>query len=122
LIKISARGIDELWQEYQTTDILHAVDALDEMRGIMSDDGIKPPEIRDNLLKLHEFAHELLNEGFQLTDEQSEEFCELLDEVKSEIYYLQERLEKIDAAITPLEKLFYYDEGDDYDDYDDEEE
>lgn len=61
-------------------------------------------------MKVHGFAHKLLNEGYTLTPEQQEEFCDFLWEIRSQIFSVQEKLEKIGNAVAPLEKLFFYDE------------
>lgn len=47
LIKINPKSLQELWEEYETMEILYAIDELDGIRAIISDDGIRPPEIRD---------------------------------------------------------------------------
>ncbi len=57
--KMTEKKNQELYENFDTTRILYAVDALDEVRPVISDqfneDGFpKPPEIRGKLLKLHE--------------------------------------------------------------------
>ena len=60
------RMTDDEWQNlyenFETTDLLAAVDLLDEVRGILGDrPGWKPPELRTNLLKLHQLAMDVVN-------------------------------------------------------------
>lgn len=44
---------------YDSHDLLEAVDRLDDVRPVISDEGYNPPEIRTQLLKLHGMAMEL---------------------------------------------------------------
>lgn len=58
MIKLSKEGIQKLQESYETMQILDSSDYLDEVRGILADEfpTFKPPEIRQQLLKLHDFA------------------------------------------------------------------
>ena len=48
-----------LYESFETTDLLAAVDLLDEVRGVLGDGpGWEPPELRTNLLNLHQLAIE----------------------------------------------------------------
>jgi len=61
LIKLNEEGIEELWEEYNTMEILDVVDALDKVRYVIGEEGgFKPPEIRDQLLKIHALAFKQL--------------------------------------------------------------
>ena len=59
---------DEEWQHlyenFETTALLSAVDAVDSLRDDLNDgEGCRPPELRTNLLKLHELAMAVVNHG-----------------------------------------------------------
>lgn len=58
---------DQEWETlhtgFDTRRLLEAVDELDTLRGSLSDDGHRPPAIRDQLLKLHGMAMEVVNNG-----------------------------------------------------------
>jgi Mg/Co/Ni transporter MgtE len=110
MIKLSEEGIQELWEKYETMQILYAVDALDEVRGIIADDGIRPPEIRAQLLKIHQLVHQQLNEGFTLTDEEVEQLADLIDEVDMAVFQVIEQLQKIKKTLRPLQKMFTWEE------------
>ena len=61
---------DEEWQtiheNFETTTLLTAVDKIDQVRGHLSDrEYCQPPEIRDDLLKLHQLVMEVVNKGYQ---------------------------------------------------------
>lgn len=100
--------------------ILRAVDALDRIRPIISDqfnpDGFpKPPELRDKLLKLHEKAHKIINMYSCDTD------CGMFDlawEIEEEISEVEDHLDEIRKTIDDLINLTPSDE-DEFDDDDD---
>ncbi|TKW64660.1 MAG: transposase [Paracoccus denitrificans] len=48
---------------YETASLLRAVDDLDLMRDHLDGDGFKPPEMRDDLLRLHQLALRVIGEG-----------------------------------------------------------
>ena len=59
---------DEEWQHlyenFETTELLSAVDAVDSLRDDLNDgECFRPPELRTNLLKLHELAMAVVNNG-----------------------------------------------------------
>ena len=111
MIKLCEEGLDELWEEYNTMEILDAVDALDKVRYVISDDyDFKPPEIRYQLLKIHTLAFKLLGEGFTLKQEQVEELSDLIDGVNMTVSDMIEQLRRIREALRPLEKMFTWEE------------
>ncbi len=59
---------DEEWrnlhENFETTLLLDAVGHVDELRGYLNDGEYgRPPEIRDDLLKLHGMAMDVVNNG-----------------------------------------------------------
>lgn len=51
------RALKDFWSEFDTRKVLDAVDGLDNVRGFLGDDEAgKPPEVRQDLLKLHKMA------------------------------------------------------------------
>ena len=53
-----------LYENFETTELLSAVDAVDCLRDDLNDgEGCRPPELRTNLLKLHELAMAVVNNG-----------------------------------------------------------
>ncbi len=52
--------LDDLRDQYDTTELHDAVDHLDTIRGILDDgDNLEPPQLRDDLMKLHGWPHRL---------------------------------------------------------------
>lgn len=111
MIKLNEEGIEQLWQEYNTMEILDAVDELDKVRYVISDDyDFRPPEIRSQLLKIHTLAFKQLGEGFTLKDKEVEELSDLIDEVNMTVSDMIEQLRRIREALKPLEKMFTWEE------------
>lgn len=111
MIRLSDAGIQELQKSYDTGDILSAVDALDEVRGMVADEGINmPPEIRQRLMRIHQLAHRRLNDGLPLTDEQVDELSLFVDEVSMDVYQMIRCLEELAELLRPLEKMFTWEE------------
>jgi len=107
-MKLSNKGVDKLYNSYDTMDLLYAVDALDQVRYLLADDDktLRPPEIRQRLMRLHQLASQLLNEFGQLSDKESEELLNLREEIESEVFEMQSHLDKIYDALRPLEDLY----------------
>ena len=112
MIKLNEEGMEELWNDYDTTRIFYAVDALDKVRYVIGDDeDFRPPEIRQQLLRIHKLASNTLTGGYNLTDEEVEELASLVDEADMTIFDMVEELKKILAALRPLrEKMFSWEE------------
>lgn len=113
---------DEEWERLQdgfdTRRLLDAVGDVDELRGHLSDDGLRPPEIRDRLLKLHELAMAVVNDGAQ---EQAAALFDLAGELGDEAFDILEAATRLHEALSALTDLRpeslddeeYEDEGDD---------
>ena len=73
---MAANITDEEWDElspenFDTTALLSAVDAVDELRSDLNDnENGAAPQLRDDLLKLHQLAMAVINQGSrsQVTD------------------------------------------------------
>ena len=53
-----------LYENFETTALLSAVDAVDCLRDDLNDgEGCRPPELSTDLLKLHELAMAVVNNG-----------------------------------------------------------
>lgn len=89
--------------EFETADLLSAVGEIDKLRRYFSDqdDGIRPPRIRDDLLKLHRLAMEHVNEGAPI----SEEFQDLAFQVEDEIDESMDSMKKLQKTLEGLMEL-----------------
>jgi hypothetical protein len=99
---------DEEWQRlhsnFNTTDLLEAVDAVDSLRDHLNDgEDCRPPELRTNLLKLHRLAMLVVNNAEHgKMDEMFDLAMDLEEQVSSMMTYLeqvQSTLEKLVALM-----------------------
>ena len=61
---MSEKDWEALHENFDTTDLLSAVDSLDALRGYLNDrEHFQPPEIRGELLKLHGLAMKVIRNG-----------------------------------------------------------
>lgn len=131
MAKMTERQWEKLHRGFDTYRILDAVDQLDSLRYALSDDGIRPPEIRDKLLKLHGLAMSVVNNG-QLS--QAREMFDLAFEIDEELIDIEQNVELMRKTTSKLVRLCpdidwdaedgpsqeATDEGEDADDDDDE--
>ncbi len=106
--KLTEKKNQELYEKFETRDILDAITALDELRAIFSDEysdgGIPtPPEFRSKLFKLHEKARKIINGEFQYKTDDG--LFDLAWEIEDEIDEAVEQLEYIQEAISKLTAL-----------------
>jgi hypothetical protein len=93
-----------LYEGFETADVLTAVDQLDGVRSIVGDgENWEPPEIRTDLLKLHQLAMDVVNHG--VTDKAQEMF-ELADDIDSQVFDMIQALETIQRTLTTLTRLY----------------
>jgi|GEM_PF-5041193 len=92
--------LERLMNHYDTYSLLLAVDALDDVRGWVGDtEEGGPPQVRHDLLRLHELALGVIHEG---SYSKSEKMAELAMDLSLEIHQLLTRLE---AVQEPLDRL-----------------
>lgn len=91
---------DNLHDNFETTDLFRTVDHLDEIRSVLSNrDGLQPPEIRDDLQKLHTLAMDVVNHG---ETHKAEEMFELADDIDSVLGEVTEHIEAIQEVLNNL--------------------
>lgn len=93
-----------LYENFETTDLLAAVDLLDTVRGVLGDGPHwEPPELRINLLQLHQKAMDVVNRGYR---EGAQEMFDLAIELDLEVFSLIESLEAIQKILSTLTDLY----------------
>jgi len=97
-----SQALNRLWEGFVTHDILDAVDRLDNVRPIISDDGYQPPKIRGKLLKLHGMAMELANFTSQEDKKRLNKVLMLAEDIDAEIFDCIENLEKVSDVLSKL--------------------
>ena len=89
---------------FDTSALLRAVDDLDLMREHLDGDGYKPPEMRDDLLRLHQLAMRVVNEGW--TDPATtEDMFDLAADLEHRVDDLSEALDRMRETIGALAAL-----------------
>ena len=96
---------DEDWDKLQDFDarrLIEAVDEVDALRGVLADDGIRPPEIRNRLFRLHQLAMAVINEDAQ---EDAGELFELAQELEDEALDMLEAAQRLHDTLSALTEL-----------------
>ena len=102
--------LDDLRDQFDTAELLEAVDSLDTIRGILADgDHLEPPQIRTDLLKLHELAMDVFNDGHPV----DEEMTSLAWDIESQVDEIVEAADRIQKTLTELVQVFPEDGFDD---------
>ncbi|MAK73526.1 MAG: transposase [Pseudomonadales bacterium] len=89
---------------FDTSALLRAVEALDAMRGHLDGDGYKPPEMRNDLLRLHQLAMRVVNEG-STDPTTNEEMFALAADLEYRIDDVAEALDRMQETISALTAL-----------------
>jgi hypothetical protein len=89
---------------FDTYSLLHAVDTVDELRGDLNDgDHGAPPELRTNLLKLHQLAAAVFNQGSR---SQVRDLFELATDLDDQVSGMMDNLEKLQETLSKLVELY----------------
>ena len=104
-ISITDEEWDELTPEsFDTTALLRAVDAVDEMRDDLNDGEYgTPPQLRTDLLKLHQLAMAVFNEGAR---SQVGGLFELAVDLEDQVFSLITSLEQVQETLSQLTALY----------------
>lgn len=96
--------LNKLEDNFETADLLRAVDAIDRMRELLNDrEHFRPPQIRDDLLKLHTLGNRLINVRAK---GEAREFFDLAMELDDQVFDLMESLEVVRDILTRLTELY----------------
>lgn len=104
------KALERLREDFETYEIMDAVDCLDNVRPIISDEGIRPPEIRIKLMKLHKVAVDLVEIQSHDDKKKLNNLLELADDIDSDIDECLENLRKMSGVISRLLDLVGYDD------------
>ena len=103
------RITDEEWDElspenFETHSLLRAVDVVDELRGELNDgeDGA-PPQLRDDLLKLHQLAMAVINQGSR---SQVADLFDLAVDLEDQVQSMMTALEQVQETLSQLTALY----------------
>ena len=95
---ITDEEFEKISEELVSHDIKAAIDMLDEVRDIMTENSIQA-DIRDKLLHLQLLASELLNHGQR---NRAEKFFALNKEISEELLYAMKTLRELSSVIEKI--------------------
>lgn len=91
--------------DFESGDLLKAVDNLDNMRYVLADkDDIIPLGSRQNLMKLHRMVFNALN---YKGDHDKEKMIELIDEIREDVDQVKQNAIYIVDKLVELESALY---------------
>ena len=100
MAKITEAEWQALGENFDTISLRQTVDAVDMLRTHLSDrEEYRSPEIRDRLLKLHQLATDVINEGRK---DKAQALFDLAVELEDEVHDMMEALTEIQGTITNL--------------------
>ena len=103
MTRLSEKAHQKLYENFETTTLLDAVDHLDSLRAELGDDeDFRPPTLRQDLLRLHQLAIEMVNSGYL---NKGEELFDLAFELEDQVFGLMENLEAIQDTLSALTDL-----------------
>ncbi len=91
MAEMSDRDWEALHENFDTAELLTAVDSLDTLRGLLNDrEDFQPLEIRGELLKLHGLAMKVIGDGarggaaemFDLAEDLEEQIAQMMEEME----------------------------------------
>jgi hypothetical protein len=104
MAKMTQKEWENLYENFETTWLLAAVDHIDNARGYLGDgENCEPPQIRTDLLKLHQMSMDVVNKGWTSN---AQEFFDLANDLDMQIFELIEELEFVQKTITKLLDLY----------------
>lgn len=95
---------EERLTAFDTRSLLRAVDDVDLMRGHLDGDGNKPPEIRDDVMRLHQLAMRVVNHG-STDKEVRREMFDLAGDLETRIDELADAIDRLRETIGTLAAL-----------------
>lgn len=106
---MAASVTDEEWdklspENFETAALLRAVDAVDELRGdLNNDEDGGPPQLRTDLLKLHQLVMAVFNEGSR---SQVADLFELSVDLEDQVLGMMTSLEQVQDTLSQLTALY----------------
>jgi hypothetical protein len=104
MAKMTDEEMQTLYENFETSSLLTAIDQLDKVRGELADgNNGEPPEIRTELLRLHQLAMEVVNNG---RTGQAQKLFELAGDLEMQVFNMVEALDDIQQTLNKLTDLY----------------
>ena len=101
--KMTEAEWQNLYENFETFDLLTCVDHLDQVRYEIGDgENFAPPDIRIDLMKLHDLAMTVVNQG---ETDQAEDLFLLADDLNMQVFGMIEHLKYIQQILRKLVRL-----------------
>lgn len=95
---------ENLIENFETADLLSAVDSVDSLRAELNDgESLEPPELRTDMLRLHDLAMAVINEGDR---DQASEMFNLAVDLEDQVSDMKTKLEQIEDTLAKLVALY----------------
>jgi hypothetical protein len=102
--RITDEEWNELYDSFETTTLLSAVDAVDVIREDLNDDeNGGPPQLRTDLLRLHQLAMAVFNEGSR---SEVEDLFNFAVELEDQVSNIMTALEQVQTTLSELTALY----------------
>jgi hypothetical protein len=93
-----------LYENFETTELLRAVDAIDNLRDDLNDgEAHRPPELRTNLLKLHRLAMDVVDKDLR---SKASGMFDLAIDIDEQVSHMMSELEQVKDTLTKLLALY----------------
>ncbi len=103
MAEMSDRDWEALHENFDTAELLSAVDSFDALRGYLNDrEDFQAPEIRGELLKLHGLAMKVIGAGARGG---ATEMFDLAEDLEEQITQMMEEMEQIADTLGKLTSL-----------------
>ncbi|MHB1948857.1 MAG: transposase [Gammaproteobacteria bacterium] len=103
MTKMTNEEWETLHDNFETTLLLDAVKKIDDARTHLGDgENWEPPQIRIDLLKLHQLAMDVVNNGWT---ENAEDFFEMANDLEMQVSDIIESLESVQNTLNKLLEL-----------------
>ena len=103
MVEITDKELEALQNGFDTLSLIRVIEELDKMRCHLNDQAHhNPPEIRTDVLKLHDLAMDVVNHGIK---GRAPALFDLAIEIEDQLSDLSEALENIQETIAKLTDL-----------------
>jgi hypothetical protein len=104
MAKMTQKEWENLYENFETTWLLDAVDHIDNARGYLGDgENWEPPQMRTDLLKLHQMAMDVVNNGWT---SKARDFFDNAFDLEMQVSDLIEELETVQNTLNKLLDLY----------------
>lgn len=102
--KMTKEEWQNLYENFETTWLLDAVGQIDEARQHLGDgENWEPPQIRIDLLKLHQLAMDVVNNGWM---DSAQELFDMACDLEMQVSDIMEALESVQQTLNKLTDLY----------------